>query len=76
MTGKTYICEVCGKEVNRGRNGRYCEECADEIRRERKRNATKKKSAPPKPGSLSEISRKAKEAGMTYGKYVAQQFHG
>lgn len=76
MTGKTYICEVCGKEVNRGRNGRYCEECAAEIKRERKRHAAKKPTNQLKPGSLGSIARKAKEAGMTYGKYVAQQFHG
>lgn len=76
MTGKTYICEVCGREVNRGRNGRYCEDCADEIRREGKRSWAKKPLKPSKPNSIGDIARKARGAGMTYGQYVAQQLHG
>lgn len=76
MTGKTYICEVCGREVNRGRNGRYCEDCAAEIRRERKRNWAKKPVKPLKPGSIGDIAKKARQSGMSYGQYVAQQFHG
>ena len=74
MTGKTYICQSCGKEVYGGRNGKYCEACSREIKNERRRlerHVKKQQGAQPKT-SLGAIAKKTREMGMSYGEFVAK----
>lgn len=74
MTGKTYICQSCGKEVYGGRNGKYCEACSREIKNERRRqerHARKIQGKQPAT-SIGAIAKKAREMGMSYGEFVAK----
>lgn len=58
----------CGKEFMGTRTQQYCcPECRVPTYK------PKKKVVKPKPCTIDEIARKAKELGMTYGKYVEMQ---
>lgn len=72
-------CLICGKTYTAIRpNAKYCgESCADFAfkakRQEREKKAKeKRKSEKKKTNSISEIEIKARDAGMTYGHYVAK----
>lgn len=76
---KIKICRICGEEFfPTGRNNVVCQK--EECRRKRKkidreRYVQKKKDEEIRKkfmgsGSINEISRKARESGMSYGKYV------
>lgn len=61
----TRTCPTCGKMFTRTNNGQiYCSA---------KCRGTKKKKAD-KPSTITEINLKAKELGMSYGKYQAQKY--
>lgn len=65
-------CKCCGIEFDSTKqNRRYCsDECKKKISRERKR---RKKEYVTKPNAaVIDIAVKAREAGMTYGQYVAR----
>ncbi|MGN0506654.1 MAG: hypothetical protein ACI4FZ_08840 [Lachnospiraceae bacterium] len=78
-------CEFCGKDFVTDRaNRKYCPECSYEVtkaqtkasaKRSRERAKEKKEEerlAEKKPvsESIADVQRKAREAGMSYGKYV------
>lgn len=80
------ICPVCGKEFT-DRTRKYCSpKCSKEGYRRRqadysiKRYHTEKESRQGEAGRtkklspLEEISRRAREAGMSYGQYVALEY--
>ena len=80
---KVRICPVCGGNVT-DRNRKYCcEECSkkgyirNQIKRNKERDKRLKKEKEKRAGrqkresSLQELARKVREAGMTYGQYVA-----
>jgi len=68
-------CARCGKTVEaRGSNTKYCLECIAIIDSERykTRNRKQKRTTVAKPsGNMAEIAKRAREAKMTYGQYVA-----
>ena len=75
---KVRICPVCGREVT-DRNRKYCcEECSKKgyirnqirLKEEKEKRAGRQK----RESSLQELARKAREAGMTYGQYVAMDY--
>lgn len=83
---KTRICPVCGGEVT-DRNRKYCcEACSkkgyikkqierNKERDQRLKEAQEKNTGRRRPESpLEELARKAREAGMTYGQYVAMDY--
>lgn len=83
---KVKICPVCGREFVTERR-RYCSEgCSREarIKNQKIRNrelsrkprpiSTKPRGKPEQVSSLQELARKAREAGMTYGQYVASEY--
>ncbi|MCI9249737.1 MAG: hypothetical protein HFG99_11475 [Dorea sp.] len=83
---KIRTCPICGREFVTGRR-RYCSEsCSREARIEYQKKANREMSRKPRPvsavprgkpkreSSLQEIARKAREAGMTYGQYVALEY--
>ena len=83
---KVRICPVCGGEVT-GRNRKYCcEECSkkgyirNQIKRNKEREQRLEETKEKRDGRrrtkspLEEIARKAREAGMTYGQYVALEY--
>lgn len=80
---KTRTCPICGREFVTERR-RYCSEsCSREARIENQKRANREMSRKPrmispaprekpcKENSLQELARKAREAGMSYGQYVA-----
>jgi len=81
-------CEICGKVflTNRPTNKTCSPECHHEREKRLKREQTRKKREDikngviPKPTkqkkveSLTDVQRKAREAGMSYGKYMEMQF--
>ena len=83
---KIKTCPICGREFVAERR-RYCSEgCSREARIENQKRANREMSRKPRPvsavprgkpkkeNSLQEIARKAREAGMTYGQYVALKY--
>lgn len=85
MKEEKKICPICGKEFTNGRR-KYCsEECTKESNRRntrkkdrerdeklKKRPKTMKKKKGKKLNALELTAKAAREAGMTYGQYVAQ----
>ena len=79
MEDKIEICPVCGKEFNKWKGGRvYCsDKCRNMYHAKRhnemfkKEPEVKKKKKVKKGKTISQISAEAREAGMTYGQYVA-----
>lgn len=84
--GEVRICPVCGGEVT-DRNRKYCcAECSkkgylkNQIRRNKERDKRLKEEREKRAGQrrpespLEELARKAREAGMTYGQYVAMDY--
>lgn len=75
-------CEECGKIfAKKTTNQRYCcPECQRAGRRRKAREyyllekRTKKAKGKKRPPSLTEINKKARAAGMTYGKYMAKEY--
>ncbi len=71
-------CEFCGKEFEGEHNRVYCcDECKkqgyrEKDRRKRAENKRKRKSNQ----ELTDVAALAKEAGMTYGQYVARIYGG
>lgn len=72
-------CEFCGKSfIAKKSNGRYCSnECARKGYKERAKEYYREKKMEQErqaKGKLTvtEITKKARQAGMSYGKYVAQ----
>ena len=57
-------------------NAKYCSECRKEVRKnyisEYKKKEKLKKELEKKEVTLADVSRLAREQGMTYGKYVAE----
>ncbi len=77
------ICQCCGREFEeKSKSKRYCPECDLALEKERKRKYAEqwrtgkkheKRMEKSKPAlSIAEISRRASDAGMTYGQYVAE----
>lgn len=72
------ICPVCGKEFDQG-NRKYCSKERSKEGQlqnrlklyEEKRKAKEEKAV--KQNALQETARKAAEAGMSYGRYIAMQ---
>lgn len=84
--GEVRICPVCSGEVT-DRNRKYCcAECSkkgyirSQIRRNKERDKRLKEEKEKRAGRrrpespLEELARKAREAGMTYGQYVAMDY--
>lgn len=79
----TKTCPICGKEfLTKIKKTKYCsEECRREKERrraikqweEKKAEQQKKKKEKHIP-QLDELNRRAREAGMTYGKYMAEKY--
>lgn len=79
------ICPVCGKEFTE-KNRKYCShECSNEGYRRRQAKCSKERyhaekerlkeaGKVKKESPLQEMARKAREAGMTYGQYVALEY--
>lgn len=67
-TIRTFTCDWCGKEFLSDRRKKYC---SKECRFRANGRGPKKKKVPPKM-SLEEIARASREAGLTYGQYVAK----
>lgn len=83
---KIRTCPICGREFVTERR-RYCSEsCSREARIEYQKKANREMSRKPRPvsavprvkpkkaSSLQELARKAREAGMSYGQYVALNY--
>lgn len=68
-------CEICGKTIEiKSYNQRTCGgECSKELRRMEQRKPRKKKIQVKtvKGKTLGELAAEAREAGMTYGQYIA-----
>ena len=80
---KTIVCEVCGKTVLTSTRRKYCsEECGNiaknEKNRERDRYRDRRKKKPPvkSNSALAEVTRAARDAGLSYGQYVAMNGSG
>jgi len=84
---KTRTCPVCGKEFIIKGKRKYCsEECSEKVCSQRKKTwgkeyyrkpgriNAKQEGAQKRESSLQELARKAREAGMTYGQYVAMDY--
>lgn len=65
-SNQKYCCKECSKEMNRQNNQRYYAEIG-KYKEKEKRHPKKKKSL-----SISEIEKMAREAGMSYGMYIAK----
>lgn len=66
--GKKYCSKECQKEINKSlASERWYNSYKGKRRREREK---KKETTPKKMESIAEIQRKARAAGMSYGKYV------
>ena len=70
-------CKWCGKTITRHGNTNYCSsKCRLLAQAEKKRNSTKsakKRIAEEKrKNSLSEVAKRARECGLTYGQYMAK----
>lgn len=82
MLGLEAKCEECGLIFEKKRNNqRYCcPECskAGRLRKSRENHRAarlaKQRQAKNRKPTLSEINQKARAAGMTYGKYMAQEY--
>ena len=86
--GKISVCQVCGKEFEiTGSRRKYCsKKCSekgyriDQNRRSKERNQREREKRQRTAGRtkklspLDEVARKAREAGMTYGQYVALDY--
>lgn len=83
---KVKTCPICGREFVTERR-RYCSEsCSREARIEDQKRRNRELNRKPRPASvkprvrpkeessLQELARKAREAGMTYGQYVALEY--
>lgn len=81
---KTLLCDICGIEIERHSwNQRYCPDCAElarkkSVARYKRTIPAITKPEPQKPRvkrkpklTISQVVRLAREAGMTYGQYVA-----
>lgn len=79
-------CPICGREFVTERR-RYCSEsCSREARGKQQKTYNREMSRKPeqvstkprvkskKENSLQELARKAREAGMSYGQYVALEY--
>lgn len=70
-----YTCERCGIEFS-GRNKRkgriLCAKCTD-IEWERRRRAREREKRKPGISKLAQVAAEARDHGMTYGKWVAQE---
>lgn len=66
-------CELCGTEfLTNYAQKRYCSDaCRAEAKRTQSLHYKEQKKKKKKESSFVEINRKAREAGMSYGKYVA-----
>ena len=78
----TIRCEHCGREFLSDRaNRKYCSyECKEAVKKAQRRDYNKKrrkktdKKTDKCRTSLTDINRIARETGMSYGQYVAQQY--
>ena len=65
------ICKTCGKEFKATKNQQYCcVECRPRTHKKYPRHKYKSK----KISTINDVSREAREKGMTYGQYVAMQY--
>lgn len=72
--GKKYCSKECQKEINKPLAAeRWRNSYKEKRRREREK---KKETIPGKMESIAEIQRKARAAGMSYGKYVLTMERG
>lgn len=73
-------CKYCGNRFSTHRsNAKYCcERCRYEAKKKMDRESYKSPHIQEQPknknANLIEINRRAREAGMSYGKYVAQKY--
>lgn len=83
-TWKTKKCERCGDEISvLWMRQKYCKACAEIVKQEKnhittaasneKRKAQREEARTKKPhkSQIDDIARKARAAGMSYGRYVA-----
>lgn len=74
----TFYCCMCGNQFNsRAGNAKYCPKCRQCVKHKGKPYIPSAKLRPrPKPArqqlSISQVCRLAREAGLSYGQYVAR----
>lgn len=73
---KILKCEYCGEEFyTNGKTAKYCSPaCRSKAAEERKRTKENFQNSQLRKLSLDETNRRAKESGMSYGKYVAEMY--
>lgn len=70
---KPRYCAVCGADISdRHGSAMYCAECARQISNTRRRNRTKKRKPTGESATISKVAQQARDAGMSYGKFVAR----
>lgn len=65
------ICKSCGKTLGEKRNGAYCWTCCNSIRRAASRAKKIEQEREARATSIADINTAARNAGTSYGKYVA-----
>ena len=67
-------CIVCGCELeSRHQNAKYCDGCRDVKKRMESKRRREEEKAKKRLQNLDQLAREAREAGMSYGKYIASR---
>lgn len=75
-------CVICGKKyIAHSSNGMYCSRACKQRASYRKKKGSaipvnnEPKVLPPKPKTIAEVVKEARERGMSYGEYVGKVLH-
>jgi len=75
--GVIISCKICGVPIERkGANQKYCESCADEVikSRLRTRYLERKNALPPGTTNFDDLTKEARQKGISYGKLQALKY--